>query len=160
MAYVKTNWETGDIITEEKLNHIEDGIAASGSPLVLHFLTNEAGTKDMYSGEEIQAILTGQPEQVVIVYDNTNDPEYPTYFNAVYSKCSVTEAPDHSPKVLCYARINDRNGDSIEANLLVIYADENGAVNNVEDGSATGAAVTYYEYTYNSESGYWEQTIS
>lgn len=28
MAYTKQTWETGDIITKEKLNHIEEGIAA------------------------------------------------------------------------------------------------------------------------------------
>lgn len=30
MEYTKQTWKTGDIITEEKLNHIEDGIANSG----------------------------------------------------------------------------------------------------------------------------------
>ena len=30
MSYTKTNWETGDIITAEKLNHMEDGIADGG----------------------------------------------------------------------------------------------------------------------------------
>ena len=27
MTYIKTNWQTGDIITAEKMNHIEEGIA-------------------------------------------------------------------------------------------------------------------------------------
>lgn len=31
MAYEKQTWNTGDVITEEKLNHIEDGIANGGS---------------------------------------------------------------------------------------------------------------------------------
>lgn len=31
MTYIKTNWVTGDIITAEKLNKIEDGIASAGS---------------------------------------------------------------------------------------------------------------------------------
>lgn len=30
MAYVKTNWKTGDTITADKLNNIENGIASSG----------------------------------------------------------------------------------------------------------------------------------
>ena len=29
MAYIKNTWENGDVITAEKLNHMEDGIAAS-----------------------------------------------------------------------------------------------------------------------------------
>lgn len=30
MAYTKQNWECGDLITAEKMNHIEDGIAEGG----------------------------------------------------------------------------------------------------------------------------------
>jgi len=30
MAYTKTTWTDGDIVTSEKLNHMEDGIANSG----------------------------------------------------------------------------------------------------------------------------------
>lgn len=30
MAYVKQNWETGELITSQKLNHMEDGIAEGG----------------------------------------------------------------------------------------------------------------------------------
>ena len=33
--YTKQTWNTGDVITEEKLNHIEDGIANSGA-LIVH----------------------------------------------------------------------------------------------------------------------------
>jgi len=31
MYYTKTNWKTGDTITADKLNHIEDGIAEGSS---------------------------------------------------------------------------------------------------------------------------------
>ena len=31
MSYTKYTWETGEVITAAKLNHIEDGIAAIGS---------------------------------------------------------------------------------------------------------------------------------
>ena len=31
MTYVKTDWETGDIITAEKLNNIENGVANIGA---------------------------------------------------------------------------------------------------------------------------------
>ncbi len=30
MAYVKQNWECGEMITADKLNHLEDGIANNG----------------------------------------------------------------------------------------------------------------------------------
>lgn len=31
MAYTKTTWNTGDPITQDRMNHIEDGIAAAQS---------------------------------------------------------------------------------------------------------------------------------
>lgn len=39
MSYTKTNWQTGDTITAEKLNHAEQGIydnSTSGGVLVVH----------------------------------------------------------------------------------------------------------------------------
>ena len=35
MAYEKQTWKTGDVITQEKLNHMEDGIAGGGDSPVL-----------------------------------------------------------------------------------------------------------------------------
>lgn len=31
MAYAKQTWNNGDVITADKLNHMEDGIAEGGS---------------------------------------------------------------------------------------------------------------------------------
>ena len=51
MAYEKNTWVTGDIITEEKLNHMEDGIAgAGGSDYLFEIITNE---NDQYDFEII-----------------------------------------------------------------------------------------------------------
>ena len=36
MSYEKQNWKNGDVITEAKLNHMEDGIATGGGVLVVH----------------------------------------------------------------------------------------------------------------------------
>ena len=35
MSYIKQTWETGDIVTAEKLNHMEDGIASGGVSVLL-----------------------------------------------------------------------------------------------------------------------------
>jgi len=35
MSYEKQNWKNGDVITETKLNHMEDGIASGGGVLVV-----------------------------------------------------------------------------------------------------------------------------
>ena len=37
MAYEKTNWQTGDVVTSAKLNKIEDGIANVGEVFKVTF---------------------------------------------------------------------------------------------------------------------------
>lgn len=48
MSYEKQTWQTGDVITANKMNHMEDGIAdagGGGQPLEITGTENEAGTK-------------------------------------------------------------------------------------------------------------------
>lgn len=44
MGYTPTEWNTGDVITEEKLNNIEAGIADGGLP------KNTQTTKTIFDG--------------------------------------------------------------------------------------------------------------
>ena len=46
MAYEKQTWTTGEVITQEKLNHMEDGIAEGGGVVVVNVTTtaSEGGT--------------------------------------------------------------------------------------------------------------------
>lgn len=37
MAYEKQTWQTGDVITQEKLNHMEDGIGKTGVSIIKIF---------------------------------------------------------------------------------------------------------------------------
>lgn len=60
MSYVKNEWGTGDVITAEKLNHIEDGVANAGgggggsSALILTFdPTDVTGTISGATAKEV-----------------------------------------------------------------------------------------------------------
>lgn len=44
MAYVKQTWQTGDTVTSAKLNHMEDGIAASDGAALVVGSTTEGNT--------------------------------------------------------------------------------------------------------------------
>lgn len=46
MAYTPTEWETGDIITAEKLNNIEDGIVANEEAIADAFVAPEVTAAD------------------------------------------------------------------------------------------------------------------
>jgi len=50
MAYEKQTWTTGEVITEEKLNHIEDGIANAGDGvLVVNMNQTKDGDIDVFT---------------------------------------------------------------------------------------------------------------
>jgi hypothetical protein len=66
MSYNKTNWKTGDIVTAEKLNNIENGISDGGT-LIVHFVktyNSDTGkttvTSDKTSIEIAEALESGQ----------------------------------------------------------------------------------------------------
>ena len=45
MSYTKTTWQNGDIITAEKLNHIEDGVASGDdSSIIVVTVTKDSNT--------------------------------------------------------------------------------------------------------------------
>ena len=61
MAYVKTIWQTGDVITAEKLNNMEGGIEAAG-PVVVDFVKTADGISASMTLEEMaEALSAGSP---------------------------------------------------------------------------------------------------
>lgn len=52
MAYTKQNWECGDLITADKMNHIEDGIegASSGGGSLIVTVTDRTATAEECPG--------------------------------------------------------------------------------------------------------------
>ena len=61
MSYTKQTWQNGDVITAEKLNHMEDGIADSNM-LVIHATYSEEGDEyntDITFSTAKQAVLNG-----------------------------------------------------------------------------------------------------
>ena len=62
MAYTKTTWSTGDVITADKLNHIEDGIA--GGYDIVFTITEDGMTADGASFEEL---FTGAEKNAILI---------------------------------------------------------------------------------------------
>lgn len=65
MAYEKQTWVTGEVITEEKLNHIEDGIeeaAQSGGALIVNAVVQgDNDVLDKNFAEIYEALHNGTP---------------------------------------------------------------------------------------------------
>lgn len=75
MSYEKQTWVTGETITAEKLNHMEDGISAGA--MVLHY-DSEEGHFDKTFNEVRQAIENGilptflKEDGIVVFYNFIN----------------------------------------------------------------------------------------
>ena len=67
MGYNKTTWATGDIVTSEKLNNIENGVSGN-EPFIVNFTLNDtdgsatsgSGTADKTAAEIYQAWQDGK----------------------------------------------------------------------------------------------------
>ena len=83
MAYTKQNWNTGDTITADKLNHMEDGIADE-TPIVVHFEKVDGNwTADKEYSELRTAIENGTPVKGCVKYNDGYDDNY--YYMDMYS---------------------------------------------------------------------------
>ena len=88
MSYTPTEWNTGDVVTAEKLNKLENGVASSGGGILIT-VVNENFVLDKTARELKSAVESG-----ITVYAEKNgtcgvlvgfkfmedDPEYPYYY--------------------------------------------------------------------------------
>ena len=65
MAYTPTEWRTGDVITAEKLNKLENGISDNSSVNVV-FITDTSGSLDKTAGELYSTFESNNYFMVVI----------------------------------------------------------------------------------------------
>ena len=75
MAYEKQTWQTGDIITADKLNHIENGIN-SAQVYSVSEVVRFSGSVTMVEDEgtyyaDIDCDLSDAPEQIKVTFDGT-----------------------------------------------------------------------------------------
>lgn len=74
MSYEKQTWETGDIITSAKLNHMEDGIADTGGTLMIDGFSRDKNTGDVEgtsdkTWQEIHDTLMNGKRCVIVISD-------------------------------------------------------------------------------------------
>jgi hypothetical protein len=81
MSYEKQNWKNGDVITESKLNHMEDGIATGGGVLVVDTTFDEQ-TEVTTLGKTWQEIYDAP---VAFLKDESNTGKNLVFVEAVYT---------------------------------------------------------------------------
>ena len=85
MAYVKTVWQTGDVITAEKLNNMENGILAAG-PKVVDFVKTADGISASMTFEEMAEALTKGSPLFAHLVDQVSDNDLG--ISPMITKCS------------------------------------------------------------------------
>lgn len=119
MNYEPTNWQSGDTVTAEKLNHIEQGIVGGGGVVVTATYRNGETTFDVTAEEAYEALKSGKRVVVksVSVSAGGGNPRVdniatPAFFNAMYS----------ANEVVCYF-VSPTTGSP--ENSFYIYAGSN-----------------------------------
>ena len=70
MSYTKTTWSDGDVITAQKLNKLENGVANAGSILIVH---ENDGTLDKTWQEICDSFINMIPVYLYEPYENGSD---------------------------------------------------------------------------------------
>lgn len=86
MSYEKQTWQTGDVVTSAKLNHMEDGIAAGGVLVVNVNMVGETPTCDKTAGEMAAAYLSGG---VVVAVPAESSDYNDNYYLVVWAEWSA-----------------------------------------------------------------------
>lgn len=112
MAYTKTTWATGDVITADKLNNAEEGIEAA-QPFVVHVTYDEEAQKsimDKTYAEIRTALMSGK------------------YISVVSNAIPELQLPEDLMGSVVFARPSDGRFDVITTEGLVQLQDEGNTV--------------------------------
>ena len=94
MSYTKQTWVTGDIITANKMNHMEDGIAGAGgaTPLIVQYGEIVGSTQylDTTFGDIMTAYEAGRPVIFKVNMLNDDPNEYQEYMLGSCSDASYS----------------------------------------------------------------------
>lgn len=89
MSYEKHTWETGETITAEKLNNLEDGVASGGVGI---FVVNDInGTLDATWNQIYQEIIANNKIIFVVVYSGSFDDGYYSYEKCIVDRVSFND---------------------------------------------------------------------
>ena len=114
MSYTKQTWATGDTITAEKLNHMEDGIVQGGGVTIVTISVNydEQTEEETYTADKTYAELSAIIENggYVVAYEAVDD------YRSYYYMRSYSIPSDGMEGFIVFATV-----DSTPSNISVGY---------------------------------------
>ena len=165
MAYEKQEWKTGDLITESKLNHIEEGIANAGGSSeseepfeIIDLPTNATGGSIQFFKRngfgyirfcDFTKKLTGDTLKMTILYASFNEGMDPS------SQLALDIAPlftGTDPKNICGVAVDQYKQayplavtSYVEGKGLVVHVRDN--LNSGQDVTTINGLISYPLYT-------------
>lgn len=88
MSYTPTQWSTGDTITAEKLNKLENGIANSGGSLIVNITQDDGLVMDKTFGDIWDAFTGGSTIRFQYIDGGVG-------YSLVYLSGIVSDSPDY-----------------------------------------------------------------
>lgn len=82
MSYTPNTWASGDVVTAQKMNHIETGIASVGSGAIFHdaiWFRDQSNITEIEDREFIMSELYGGAEVYIIAHEDS-------YEGAIYDR--------------------------------------------------------------------------
>lgn len=101
MSYTPTNWQTGDTVTAERLNKMEQGIAAAVDP----FIVTLTPTAQDFSGT-----MDKTPQEITNAYNAGQDIEFD--IPSLFVKCKAMEFAVTGGVIQAGAIVTYRTGGS------------------------------------------------
>ncbi len=71
MSYSPNNWQNGDTITAEKLNHLESGVEAANDPFIIPLTQTDTAYTTTVLCSEIAAALTAGKDIMFVIREET-----------------------------------------------------------------------------------------
>lgn len=107
MSYEKQTWQTGEVITEQKLNHMEDGIAMGGV-LIVHLDKTEGALdktwQQIHDAARSKVVFIGNDDDdgmehklVQEVYTGRDNKYYVMAYKGLTAEAYVADSADGHP---------------------------------------------------------------
>lgn len=120
MAYTPTEWETGDVITAEKLNKAEEGIAAASALVCsIEFTSATTATIDEDYGDIVAAIRAGR--SVIFMNDDMENGVI-SYFTLIQALDEYQPAPN-TVKLSGFYNGSSMEFDFVEADGVLTWSE-------------------------------------
>ena len=88
MAYTPTTWASGDVVTAQKMNKLEQGVASGSCLVVTATRSGSTWTLDKTAGEIYQAFTSGM---TVLVTHTDNYDGTDVYFHHILVQCWMVD---------------------------------------------------------------------